>query len=600
MKTNFAYLILLLSISLTAAAQDVSVYARVDDKEPIYAGQRFSFYVIIDGDNTPATVDDTPLKPFSPHGPQVRDVSQSSTVIINGKTTTKQVKRYLISYSLAAPTAGEYVIPSLRVEVGSDIHNTDPVQFEVIEPETTNRIAIEARLSEQECYKGQPVALEVKWYIWKDIAQRVSDYMFNVPVFGMEDFLVEDLSVQSAAANQTTLQVNGVDVVINQRAVKYKGAECVEVSFSKVLIPQKTGEINLGTVSVLCRINLSRSRFTLQSEYKSYGARTESLKLKVLDLPEQGKPDDFYGLIGSYDIKTEAQPTDVKVGDPITLNISIGGSGYLKPVQWPQLSSVREIKDNFILPSEQSSPEIVDRRKVFTQTIRARNADIRRIPPISLSFFDTDAGEYATVESEPIELKVSPTKVLTLSDVQSGSETSSGRRLEAVKGGISANYAGSELLEDMSFVPHKELMRFPIVLIWAGPFALFASTLIFQLTTRDKDARKERRRKRLAAKRCVTVLKSINAADQNAKTQLAAAVKTYFADRFDKSAGSLTCQDCRDIVEQHCGDQSAAAAISEILEKCEAAQYSPLSVKFDDLWKKEAIKTIERIEKCLR
>ena len=81
---------------------------------------------------------------------------------------------------------------------------------------------------------------------------------------------------------------------------------------------------------------------------------SQPLKLTVLPLPEQGKPEGFYGLVGRYTIEASATPTQVSVGDPITLIIKIGGSRYLKPVQWPELEKVAELARNFKIPSQKA------------------------------------------------------------------------------------------------------------------------------------------------------------------------------------------------------------------------------------------------------
>ncbi len=587
---------------MTAFGQEVKVYAQIEDSQPIYTGQRFKLYVVIDGDNTPGTVNISPLASFNPQGPQLQDVSRSMTTIVNGRTTQEVTKRYLISYDLAAPSvAGQYAVPSLEVSAGGRRYTTSPVDFRVSAPETTDSIAIEAQLSDTKCYVGQPIILTVKWYVRQTIAGRVSEYMFNVPAFTSGDFIVEDLSDSPVVANQGHIKVGGIDVVINQRGVKYGGNDFVEVSFSKVLIPQKSGSINLGKAGVLCKINVSQSRFNFNSEFKSYSAASEALSLEVLPLPQEGRPDSFYGLIGSYDIKTEAMPVDVKVGDPISLKISIGGSRYLKPIQWPELEGVKELSDNFILPLEKSSPEIVDGRKVFTQTIRAKNDKITRIPPIPVSCFDVKSGSYITVSSAPIELKVSPTKVLTLSDVESGTAVESGRKLEAVKGGISANYVGNELLVNMAFEPQKRLLMMPELLIWAVPAAIFVLSLTIRLSTRDKEARAARKTRNNAAKNAMSLLKKCSGADDNnAKGMMDDAVRTYFAHRFGRSSGAVTASDCEQIVMQTTGDEELARTLSRILERCEASQYSPLAVKFESKWIDEVAAVIERVEKCVR
>ena len=598
-KYSLILYILLVSGLACGNTAEINVYAQVDDREPIYAGQRFILQIVVDGDNTPGSVDETPLKPFSPGSPQVRDFSQSSTIIVNGQTTRNVVKRYVISYSLVSAQAGDYIIPPLNVQVGGEVYKTAPIPVKVLEPETTNRIAIEASLSQQECYVGQPVVLNVRWYVWQTVAGRVSDYMFDVPAFESGDFTVDELVV-APAPNQRKLVVGGEEVTINQRAVKYGNNDCVEVSFSKVLLPNRAGTINLGKIRVLCKINVSTSRFDFQSEHRSFAAATEELFLNVKPLPQEGKPADFYGLIGDYDITATATPLEVKVGDPITLQISIGKNPYLEPVRFPDLEAIKELSDNFIISSEQSSPVIDNGRKVFTQTIRARNENARRIPPILLSCFDPKTGEYITRQSEPIALNVAPTKVLTLADVEGGSDVALGRRLDRVQEGISANYAGTELLEDMSFDLVKRVFAMPVVFVWALPFVAFVVSLTAKAIYQDKEGKAAIKRRKTAAKRFNADVKKINTAAADAKLKLAEAIKGYFAGRFDKLAGSLTSDDCGNISLEATGDNQLAAEIAGIIEKCEAGRYSPMFVDFDKNWIAQSIQIIERIEKCVR
>src|SRR5271155_5188084 len=46
-----------------------------------------------------------------------------------------------------------------------------------------------------------------------------------------------------------------------------------------------------------------------------------------IDPPIVGRPDDFSNIVGKYDIQASAEPTDVRVEEPITLRIRIIGSG---------------------------------------------------------------------------------------------------------------------------------------------------------------------------------------------------------------------------------------------------------------------------------
>lgn len=600
MRKNINLIIFLILPAMCALAQQLQVYAQVDDSEPIYVGQRFKLFVVVDGDNLAATVDPAPLEPFDPIGPQAQDISRSMVSIVNGKRTETVTKRYLVSYELIVSKAGDFVIAPLDVTVGAQKYKTQPVKFTVAKPEATNRIDLKAELSKTECFVGEPVVLSVKWYIWQSIASRVSDYVFNVPAFTNNDFIIENTIEVNALTKQSVININGVDTIIRQRAVKHNGNDCVEVSFNKILIAQTTGKIDLDSISLLCRINVSTSRFSFNSQHKSFGTSTEQLQLDVKPLPDDDRPAGFYGLVGDYTIFSQASPVDVKVGDPITLKISVSGD-YLKPVKLPELATIEQFAENFIISTDQLNQEIVDNQKVFTLTIRAKKDLIEQIPPIPLHYFDVNKNTYATALSDAIAINVSPTKMLSLSDIEANESVSTGNTLHAAKQGLSANYVGSELLEDMDFKPQYQFVAHPAIWFWLVPFSAFITSLFVKINTKDRDKKKALKLRKTAAKTAISKLKKSAAHDDVAAAkELIHTIRTYFAHRFGCSFAAVTAYDCRNIIQDKTGDYELAETLSKIVEQCEAYEYSPLAVKFDKDWVNEVVGIIERIEKCCK
>jgi hypothetical protein len=131
------------------------------------------------------------------------------------------------------------------------------------------------------------------------------------------------------------------------------------------------------------------------------------MPLAVRPLPVEGKPADFNGAIGSFDFQAQAQPVEVGPGDPITLTMTVTGTGNFDRVEAPVLSRSEGWKT--YAPSSKFSPGASPGQgsKVFTQAIIAKAGDAAAIPPLTFSFFDPEAGQYRTVESAPIPLRVS-------------------------------------------------------------------------------------------------------------------------------------------------------------------------------------------------
>lgn len=599
----FAYVILLPGNTFA----QVRVVAQVDTDEDIYVNSDFALHIIIDGINKPGEVDLSPLAEFHPSNPVPRDISQSSTVIVNGKVTQNVTKRYIISYTLNCAQAGRKLIPSLTVTVDGKSYQTNPVQINVLKPGTTDQLDLEVEFSEKKCYVGQPVLVTIKFYYYGDI----DNLSFSIPVFTSDDFYLEEPDIPRQQVQQARLS-NGITISLVRSRVSHNNRESNLFAFSKVLIPKHSGIINIEPTSISADVAIGRtartndpfdsifggSIFSSNAQYKRFMVSSEPVKLNVLDLPEQGKPDSFYGLIGNYSIESSAAPTEVSVGDPITLNIRIGGKGYLKPVQWPALEQIPEIEKNFKIPSEQASPVVEYGFKVFTQTIRANNDKVTEIPSIPLSYFDTEKGTYVTAKTKPIKLDVSPTKILTVSDLMGTDFSPANREVEAIKQGLSANYQDMDVLHSHDFSPIAAVVSPGYLVIWAGPLGILLFSAFTKLASDTSPEKQAQKRRRTASGKAISQLKSISSPDSPESIEkLAIILKQYIGDRFDKTAGSLTSNDCYEVIVEASGDTEIAQQFRNIIADCEASRYASAGTNIDSQCVNKAIDLILTIEK---
>ena len=592
--TKFACFVFALAATVSGdAAGQITVSAQVDSSKDIYIGESFNLLIVIQGDNKPGQIDLTPLALYNPRSAGNRDISQQSFTFRNGEATTTVVKRYVMSYSLTSHRQGLIQIPSLTVTVDGKPYQTRPLQVNILKPGTTDKLDLVVTLSEQQCYVGQAVILTVKFYRYADIG----DFRFNIPVLHSDGFYVENPEGDSGRAKEF-------------RTV-HQGRNSVLMTFSKVLIPKKAGKMELPAASVSADVALgpARSRdpfdgfsiFGPRQQYKRFLITAPSLSLNVLPLPKEGRPAGFYGLVGKFAITASAKPTKVGVGDPITLTIKIGGSRYLKPVQWPALEQIPQLADNFKIPSQKSSPTVEGGFKIFTQTIRANNDKVTQIPPIPLPFFDAGTGKYVVAKTESISLEVSPTKILTKSDLEGDDFTTVTKEVEAIKKGLAANYEGPEVLVNQTFSPLAVALSPGYAVLWSLPLAsLVISSLIklFTLTSPEKTASKRRRR---ACGRTVRELKNVaSAPPQQRHELLVSAMKQYVGERFEKVAGSLTADDCREVILAATQDPQTADKYSRTIADCEAARYSSAEANVDATQVKEIAELVRTVEKKSR
>jgi len=602
---TFVFLALTALFAGSAFAQ-VRVFAQVDSKKDIYVGESFTYNVIIDGENKAGQVDLTPLAKYNPRSAGNRDVSQTSISIINGKTTRNVVKRYVMSYSLVSNQQGRIELSPVKVTVGGKSYQTNPVSVNILKPGTTDQLDLEVTLSEQQCYVGQPVLMTIKFYF----SAEISDPQFNIPVFNSDAFYFENPDISSQQVKEFDLG-SGITVLVSQHQVMHKGKQSNLIVLRKILIPKISGQMQLepATVSTDVVVGRSRSRdrffdgfFGSQKQYKRFMVSSKSLPLNVLPLPEQGKPEGFYGLVGQYTISASAKPTtDVYMGDPITLTIKIGGSKYLKPVQWPKLEQVPGLAANFKIPSQKATPTIDNNSKVFTQTIRPDNNQANVIPSIPLAYFDTDSGSFHVAKTKPIKLDLKPSKRLTAADIEGRDFTPINKEVEAIKKGLSANYESPDVLENMSFSPATALIRPAYASIWALPLGILILSSIAKFLTHTSDEKVAAKRRRQACGKAAAQLKKITSMDPEQRNeQIALIMKQYVGDRFDKMVGSLTGNDCYDAIVDAAEDTEAANKYRQIVEYFESSRYASIDVNIDSGKTKEIIELIRNIEKKLK
>ncbi|MHC4691440.1 MAG: BatD family protein [Planctomycetota bacterium] len=597
--TVFALVVL---VSATSFAQ-TRVVAQVDTSKDIYVGENFTYYIIIDGENQPGQVDLTPLAKYNPRSAGNRDVSQTSINIVNGKTTKNVVKRYVMSYSLTSTQTGRIELGPVKVTLASKTYLTNPVSVNILKPGTTDQLALEVTLSEQKCYVGQPVLMTVKFYFSAD----VRDPQFNIPVFKSKAFYFENPDIVDQPAKEYDLG-DGTTVLVSQHQVAYKGKQSNLLILRKILIPKVSGQIQIQPASVSTDVAVGRARsrdsffdgfFGSRKQYKRFMVSSKSLQLDVLPLPEEGKPDGFYGLVGRFTIEASAKPvTDVYMGDPITLTIKIGGGKFLKPVQWPALEQVKELAANFKMPTQKASPTITNGLKVFTQTIRPDNNHANVIPSIPLAYFDPETNSYSVAKTKPIKLDLKPSKRLTAADIEGKDFAPINKEVEAIKKGLSANYESPDVLENMSFSPVGALISPGYAPLWVVPLGILILSSVAKLLTSTSPEKVASKKRRQACSKTVNQLKKISSTDTTQQNELVVSImKQYIGDRFDKMAGSLTPDDCYDIIITATKDTEIADKFSRTIAEYEAVRYASINVNVDSGKIKDIIDLVCNIEK---
>jgi hypothetical protein len=182
------------------------------------------------------------------------------------------------------------------------------------------------------------------------------------------------------------------------------------------LTAMKSGTLSLGpfTASAMLVVpspNQSNGdpfrQFFNQGEQKQVSLATEALTAESLSLPTENVPADFNGAVGDYQLTATVGPTNLAVGDPVTVRVQISGRGALDALTLPDQTALRDFK---IFPPtskiENSDRLGLEGTKTFEEIVAPQNSDVRAWPQFSFSFFNPDDGKYHTLTQPAVPLAV--------------------------------------------------------------------------------------------------------------------------------------------------------------------------------------------------
>jgi len=328
--------------------------------------------------------------------------------IVNGRMSASITHKYLLiphgeGKFQIGPFSFEYrgnsySAPLTTIEVfkGAVSRRSYPRRPQPEELRLDDRIFMVMAAKKTTAYMNEEIPLTIKLYI-----NRLSVRDIQYPKYDHEGFSIEPF----APARQYQEGLGGVMYDV--------------IEFNTTIFATRTGALVLGSAETKCNVikKESRSRSVLDgifgrddmmndffSRYTKipYDAKSRPLPMTILPFPEEGKPRGFSGAVGDFEFTVAADPAEVKVGDPVTLTMNVGGRGNLKSVDMPALDAGNDFK---VYDPEVTQDET---GKTSKQAIIPKDDDVSEIPQVSFSFFNPARGKYETITKAPIPIVVKP------------------------------------------------------------------------------------------------------------------------------------------------------------------------------------------------
>ncbi len=577
-----------LLIAGEAYADDIRVITNVESRD-VYVGESFLMQITVDGTDDAVLPDFSSMKEFTVEYTGGSNNSSQSISIINGKVQRTVKKGFVFTYRLTPKLAGRLVIPSLDVNVAGTIFKTNPITISVKKPEETEDFKLRIRLSRDTCYTGEPVVLSVTWYLNRD----VESFSITAPILENEAF---DFDTPEAKIDPSKkyfrIPIGNGEVIAEKGKGILDGEQYVTLTFSIALIPREPGTFLIPEFIVACESGTGvRNRRDFFDDFfsnsysgrwrgslKKYVVPSNSLSLRVKELPVEGRPEGFTGQVGEIKIEAKADPSDVNVGDPITLSIILQGPDFLGRVDLPSLATQKGISEDFKIPDDRADGKIEGKKKIFTQTLRARHDGVTEIPPIRIAYFDTKKEKYMVAESDPIALNVRETKVITASDAEGAEAGVSGSPLEQWKEGIAYNYEGSDLILSEEAGIETISGNFRMLMLLLLPPVFFAAVAVARnlLSRRASDPRGRKAKgalKRLH-KSLSEILQGKDISGEIFNGKAMDRYKAYLGDKLHRSGVALTAEEVDRLLSEHGIDIEVKQLVRDTMETCEHGAYA--------------------------
>lgn len=600
---RFVILFMMCCLAIRAAGAVGRVSCAVESRN-VLLGEAFIFQIkVSDSDDVaqpafPATPDFS-VNAFAPSRNSSTQVS-----VINGKFNKTVTNELTFKFQLVPKRLGILTIPSVTLNVDGKPYTTEPIRIRVSKGETINDIFLELTFSDTVCYVGQPVMATWKLFI----GRQTRNLQFTLPFLKMDGFsflpFEETIDPNRQQDYRRITTADGDDIIGLLHNDTRDGVRMLCLEFRKPVVPEKAGVFDIPAGAALCTVEdrSGRSRridpfdFFNSASLRSVNIEGKPVKLTVRELPNAGKPADFSGIIGKCALEVAANPLDVNVGDPIIFTVKLTGLAFPEAARMPRLSQQKTLTELFRV-SDEDTGKVEDGAKVYRCTIRALNADITEIPPVTLTYFDSTTGKYETIASNVIPVKVHAVKTVTASDAQglpAVADTPAGREVEALDAGIAHNYAYDMMLRRDAAGFGTWSRRSPKLWLCLASVILYLLCALTACIIRHRNANPERLAARHAAARAKAVILGSHRMES---TLLFSALQDYLRAKLHLTPGEVTFRDAAPALNAAGLDADTLKALESLFASCEAAKYAGVNAA-DDL-QSEAARLLKILDRKL-
>lgn len=390
---KFILVFLIALFNLAIYSQDISLTATADNS--VSTGEKFQLKYTLSNARA-SSFNEPDLDDFQMLGTSQYQSSGGTTIVINGQVVQQGNSSQTWVYTLSCSTAGTYTIPAASATANGTTYKSNSVTVTVSGANITSSnstsdnlskangdIFIDLSVDKSEVYVGEQILATARFYSRYDIVS-----------FGDAEFPAFDGFWTQDVYTPTNIQFD----VKTISSTKYLTALWQQ----KILIPQKSGALTIGKYKIGCIVG----SWGFASGEKT-GYSSEKI-ITVKALPTAGKPTDFSGAVGSFEIAASADKTQVNIDEPITITIEISGTGNFELFEMPEytLPNSFETFDPEETNNTDISTEGITGSSIIKYVIIPRAPGNFEIPDLTFTYFNPSTASYVDISAKGFNIKV--------------------------------------------------------------------------------------------------------------------------------------------------------------------------------------------------
>lgn len=419
-----ALVLLLVLTGLARAEPDIAVHV---SPQPAEVGLLMAVEVVVSGaEGSDCTLIETPVVVGASldriQGPSLR----SSFQIINGRQSQWVTATW--TFRFVPRVAGELEIPPFRFNLRGEELRSEATRVEVGEATgllSEHLVSLDVRPSDDELWVGEAVMVTVEAGVREDAFDMLSPQdgrVLDLPwLDGGSGLYLEDVPVPDC--NRGPMPVNGGPMALPtclRAETRDDGHSWIVHTWQVPLratvpgVAQLEGsrfEARAVTETRIQRDPFSlfgRGRTEVPTRIVALEARGDVPIINVRNTPVAGRPEGYTNAVGRFELRAEAQPRALKVGEScrIVLELSLRDpddptSGNLEMVEWPEFEA---LFDDFRMFGKEER-EFAGLRELVLE-VSPKNDRVSEVPPLELHVFDPEEQRYEVLEVGPFPLTV--------------------------------------------------------------------------------------------------------------------------------------------------------------------------------------------------